>query len=136
MAIDIDSQTETPDHAAHPAIATPPPPGSRSRGSGLDRVTFGVTAVIALAFVAWGIVDATGLGTASTSALGWVEQNTGWLFVLLASGFVVYVIWLAAGRYGRIPLGADDEQPGAEEAAGRVLGRPDRCCGGRDAAGR
>ena len=45
------------------------------------------------------------------SALTWVEHNTGWLFVLLASGFVVYVMWLAAGRYGRIPLGADDEEP-------------------------
>jgi choline/carnitine/betaine transport len=111
VAIEVDSQAETTDHAAHPAIAPPPPPGSRSHGSGLDRITFGVTAVIALAFVAWGIASASSLGTASTSALGWVEQNTGWLFVLLASGFVVYVIWLAAGRYGRIPLGADDEQP-------------------------
>ncbi len=113
MAIEIDSPTENtnPEHAQHPAISAPPPPGSRSRGSGLDRVVFGVTAVIALAFVAWGFADATGLGTASTSALTWVETNTGWLFVLLASGFVVYVLWLAAGRFGRIPLGADDEQP-------------------------
>ncbi|MEV0289313.1 MULTISPECIES: BCCT family transporter [unclassified Kribbella] len=113
MAIDVDSPAENtnPDHAQHPAIAAPPPPGSRSRGSGLDRVVFGVTAVIALAFVAWGFADATGLGTASTSALTWVETNTGWLFVLLASAFVVYVLWLAAGRYGRIPLGRDDEEP-------------------------
>ncbi|WP_344116047.1 BCCT family transporter [Kribbella alba] len=115
MATDLDSQPTTtdraPDGQEHPALASPPPPGSRSRDSGLDRVVFGVTAVIALAFVAWGFADATGLGTASTSALGWVEHNTGWLFVLLASGFVVYVIWLAAGRYGRIPLGADDEEP-------------------------
>jgi choline/carnitine/betaine transport len=113
VAIDIDSPTANtnPDHAEHPAIAAPPPPGSRSRGSGLDRVVFGVTAVIALAFVAWGFADATGLGTASTSALTWVETNTGWLFVLLASAFVVYVLWLAGSRYGRIPLGADDEQP-------------------------
>ena len=113
MAIEIDSPAANtnPDHAEHPAIAAPPPPGSRSRGSGLDRIVFGVTAVIALAFVAWGFADATGLGTASTSALTWVETNTGWLFVLLASAFVVYVLWLAASKYGRIPLGADDEQP-------------------------
>ncbi|MGW1345577.1 BCCT family transporter [Kribbella sp. NPDC002412] len=113
MAIDVDSPAENtnPDHAQHPAIAAPPPPGSRSRGSGLDRVVFGVTAVIALAFVAWGFADAAGLGTASTSALTWVETNTGWLFVLLASAFVVYVLWLAAGRYGKIPLGRDDEEP-------------------------
>ncbi|MEU4389650.1 BCCT family transporter [Kribbella sp. NPDC023855] len=112
MAIDFDSQQANPDHASeHPALAAPPPPGSRSTGSGLDRIVFGVTAVIALAFVAWGFASATSLGTASTSALTWVETNTGWLFVLLASGFVFYVLWLAAGRYGRIPLGADDEEP-------------------------
>jgi len=112
VAIDFDSQQANPDHASeHPALAAPPPPGSRSTGTGLDRVVFGVTAVIALAFVAWGFASATSLGTASTSALTWVETNTGWLFVLLASGFVVYVLWLAAGRYGRIPLGADDEEP-------------------------
>jgi choline/carnitine/betaine transport len=112
VAIDLDSRQANPDHASeHPALAAPPPPGSRSTGSGLDRIVFGVTAVIALAFVAWGFASATSLGTASTSALGWVETNTGWLFVLLASGFVVFVLWLAASRYGRIPLGADDEQP-------------------------
>ncbi|GAA1515903.1 BCCT family transporter [Kribbella lupini] len=112
MAIDIEDQHQSSDHEnEHPALATPPPPGSRSRGSGLDRIVFGVTAAIALAFVAWGFADSGGLGTASDSALTWVEHNTGWLFVLLASGFVVFVIWLAAGRYGRIPLGADDEQP-------------------------
>jgi choline/carnitine/betaine transport len=112
VAIDIDGQHVSPDHEnEHPALATPPPPGSRSHGSGLDRVVFGVTAVIAVAFVVWGFADSGSLGTASDSALSWVETNTGWLFVLLASGFVVFVLWLAAGRYGRIPLGADDEQP-------------------------
>ncbi|WP_328323325.1 BCCT family transporter [Kribbella sp. NBC_00382] len=112
MAIDFDSRQATTDHAnEHPALAAPPPPGSRSAGSGLDRIVFSVTAVIALAFVAWGFANASSLGTASTSALTWVETNTGWLFVLLASGFVVFVLWLAAGRYGNIPLGADDEEP-------------------------
>jgi choline/carnitine/betaine transport len=112
VAIDIEDQHLSPDHEnEHPALATPPPPGSRSHGSGVDRVVFGVTAVIALAFVVWGFADSGSLGTASGSALTWVEHNTGWLFVLLASGFVVFVLWLAASRYGRIPLGADDEQP-------------------------
>ena len=38
-------------------------------------------------------------------------DNTGWLFVLTASGFVVFVLWLALGRFGSIPLGRDDEEP-------------------------
>ena len=38
-------------------------------------------------------------------------DNTGWVFVLTASGFVVFVLWLALSRYGKIPLGRDDEEP-------------------------
>ncbi|MCU1619286.1 MAG: choline/carnitine/betaine transporter, partial [Modestobacter sp.] len=72
---------------------------------------FGIAAVMAVAFVAWGFLAPSNLGSASGSALGWIETNLGWLFVLLASGFVVYVLWLAASRYGRIPLGRDDEAP-------------------------
>jgi choline/carnitine/betaine transport len=67
--------------------------------------------VLALAFVVWGFASPQGLGSASGTALAWVETNLGWLFVLLASAFVVFVIWLAAGKYGRIPLGRDDEAP-------------------------
>jgi hypothetical protein len=110
--------TTTPAHptaseassGAHPAVAQPPP-SPADRGGSLDRAVFGVSAVIALAFVAWGFASPQGLGSASGTALEWVETNLGWLFVLLASAFVVFVIWLAAGRYGRIPLGRDDEAP-------------------------
>src|SRR3954465_8169961 len=94
----------------HPAIAQPPAPGAEEKGS-LDRGVFTVSAVLALAFVAWGFLSPTGLGSASGSALTWIEANLGWLFVTLASAFVVYVLWLAASKYGRIPLGRDDEAP-------------------------
>ncbi|MFC7489125.1 MULTISPECIES: BCCT family transporter [unclassified Knoellia] len=77
----------------------------------LDTVVFGVTAVIAIGFVLWGFVSTETLGSASDSGLSWVVHNMGWLFSLVASGFVLFVIWLAAGKFGRIPLGRDDEQP-------------------------
>jgi choline/carnitine/betaine transport len=109
--------TTTPAHPrpsgsaeTHPAVAEPPP-SPADRGGSLDRVVFGVSAVVALAFVAWGFATPEGLGSASATALEWVETNLGWLFVLLASAFVVFVLWLAAGKYGRIPLGRDDERP-------------------------
>ncbi|MCC9206294.1 BCCT family transporter [Arthrobacter sp. zg-Y769] len=77
----------------------------------LDKVIFAVTGVLALAFIAWGFFGTESLSSASTTALDWVITNTGWFFVLLASFLVVYVIWLAVGRYGRIPLGQDGEEP-------------------------
>src|ERR687883_641573 len=94
----------------HPAIAQPPPCVA-DRHWAVDRVLFAVSAAMALGFVAWGFATPTGLGTVSSSILGWVTGNLGWMFVLLASAFVVYVIWLAAGKYGRIRLGRDDEEP-------------------------
>jgi choline/carnitine/betaine transport len=94
----------------HPALAPPPTLRARRHG-GLDTMVFGISAALALAFVAWGFVSPSGLGSTSGSALTWVEANLGWLFVLLASVFVVFVIWLAASRYGNIPLGRDGEEP-------------------------
>jgi choline/carnitine/betaine transport len=94
----------------HPALAEAPAPVADERAS-LDRGVFAVSAVLALAFVAWGFLSPGGLGSASGSALTWIEQNLGWLFVTLASAFVVFVLWLAASQYGRIPLGRDDEAP-------------------------
>nr|WP_245613800.1 BCCT family transporter [Knoellia sinensis] len=77
----------------------------------LDTIVFGVTAVIAIGFVLWGFLSTETLGSASSAGLAWVVHNMGWLFSLVASGFVVFVIWLAAGKFGRIPLGRDDEEP-------------------------
>ncbi len=105
------ASADGPDDAgAHPAIAQPPPVAAE-RGGHLDRVVFGVAAVVALAFVAWGFVSPAHLGDTSGSVLAWVMGNLGWLFVLLASFFVLYIVWLATSRYGRIPLGRDDEAP-------------------------
>lgn len=77
----------------------------------VDKAIFGIASVIALGFVVWGFVGTESLTDASSEALSWTMTNTGWLFVLLASLFVVFVIWLAASRYGNITLGADDEKP-------------------------
>jgi choline/carnitine/betaine transport len=101
---------DVPASGAHPAIAEPPLCVADRHGA-VDRVLFAVAAVMALGFVAWGFYSPSGLGSVSGSVLGWITANLGWLFVLLATAFVVYVIWLAAGRYGRIPLGRDGEQP-------------------------
>ena len=47
----------------------------------------------------------------SGSALTWTMENTGWLFVVTSSAFVIFVLWLAVSRFGAIPLGRDDEKP-------------------------
>ncbi|WP_135453247.1 BCCT family transporter [Mycobacterium sp. DL99] len=95
----------------HPALDVPVEQKAYTRRAGVDWVVFGVTAAIALAFLVWGFVSTDSLAAASSNALSWVMADVGWLFVLTASGFVVFVIWLAMSRYGNIPLGRDDDEP-------------------------
>lgn len=105
---DPESPREYP-HVGHPALE--PRVLRRDQKFGLDTIVFGVTAVLSLAFVAWGVISTSSLSDASASGLDWVVVNTGWLYALAATGFVVFVIWLAASHYGTIPLGQDGEEP-------------------------
>jgi choline/carnitine/betaine transport len=95
----------------HPALDIPVDDEARTVHRGLDGVVFGVTAAIAVAFLLWGFVSTASLAEVSGDGLVWTMANAGWLFVLTASAFVVFVIWLALGKYGHIPLGRDDEKP-------------------------
>ena len=99
-----------PAPVTHPALEPVVTPQHDEPGR-LDKIVFGVTAVLAIAFVVWGMVSTASLADASASGLDWVVTNTGWLFALSATGFVFFVVWLAAGKYGSIPLGRDDEGP-------------------------
>ncbi|MFF4607195.1 BCCT family transporter [Streptomyces sp. NPDC001339] len=74
-------------------------------------MVFGVTALLTLAFIGWGATSTTSLKNASTAMLNWVMDNGGWAFVLASSGFVIFAIWLAVGKYGRITLGKEGEPP-------------------------
>ncbi|MER7078327.1 BCCT family transporter [Saccharopolyspora kobensis] len=76
-----------------------------------DLLVFGVTAVITLVFVGWGVISTESLAVVSNSLLSWLVTNIGWGFVLASTGFVVFALWLAFSRYGAIPLGKDDEAP-------------------------
>ncbi|CAL9623222.1 Glycine betaine transporter BetP [Streptomyces sp. enrichment culture] len=76
-----------------------------------DPLVFGVTAVLTLSFVVWGAVATDTLQSVSDTLLDGLMHNGGWAFVLAASGFVVFALWLAISRYGRIQLGQEHEKP-------------------------
>ncbi|MFR9807024.1 BCCT family transporter [Pseudonocardia sp. RS010] len=85
--------------------------GSAERRHPTDRVVFGVAAVLVVAFIVWGIAATDNLSTVSGAVLSGIMNSGGWFFILAASGFVVFALWLAISRYGRIPLGYDGEAP-------------------------
>ncbi|MFE0694062.1 BCCT family transporter [Streptomyces sp. NPDC058869] len=88
----------------------PPEPVS-TRTPTTDRVVFGITAVLTVAFVIWGATATSSLETVSGDLLEGLIHNGGWAFMLAASGFVIFALWLAVSRYGKITLGQENEGP-------------------------
>jgi choline/carnitine/betaine transport len=77
----------------------------------IDKWVFGISAALVLVFIAWGMLATDTLSAVAKAVLGGVVDAGGWAFVLAASGFVVFALWLAFSRYGKIPLGRDGEAP-------------------------
>jgi choline/carnitine/betaine transport len=76
-----------------------------------DKIVFGVAAALVIALLAWGLISSGTLSSVASTVLSGVISGVGWAFVLAASSFVVFAIWLAVSKYGRIPLGRDGERP-------------------------
>jgi choline/carnitine/betaine transport len=87
------------------------PPHREGSDLSLDKVTFGVAAALAVAFLVWGVVDSEGMGTTTGDLLGWLETTFGWLFILVSASFLLFSAYLAVTRYGNIKLGPDDSEP-------------------------
>lgn len=83
----------------------------RYLSSGTDYWVFGIAGILTLAFIAWGFISPEGLGDTASKALDWVITNTGWIFVIAATVFTIFVLVVAARNFGRIPLGKDGEKP-------------------------
>ena len=94
------------EHLKHPTTALKP-----FKREGLYRVVFFAAGILAVAFVVWGFVSPDSLGAVAGTLLTGVMDNFGWLFVIAATVFTIFVIVVAVSKFGRIPLGKDDEKP-------------------------
>ena len=102
--------TDLPDQGSETADASVGG-GLKRVGVRTDRVVFSAAAAAVSAIVVWGLVAPDNLDTTTGKALDWLVTDMGWLFVLSASGFVLFSLWLAFSKFGQIPLGKDGEQP-------------------------
>jgi choline/carnitine/betaine transport len=82
---------------------------ARTGWATVDKTVFGVSAGIILVVCLLGVLFTEAVGDAAAAALGWVTSNLGWLFILGASGFVIFALVLAFGRYGSIPLSREGQ---------------------------
>src|SRR5215207_1737435 len=72
---------------------------------------FWVTIAITLAFVLWGVLSLQSFTDVLGAVVGFITRNLGWAYMLITSFFLVFVIFLACSRYGKIKLGGPDDKP-------------------------
>lgn len=102
--------TEVEPHRDTGSSGSSPDPAAGHRPR-TDWTIFGVAAAIALVFLAWGLFSGVTLSATVGALLDGLMRGGGWGFILAATGFVAFALWLAFSRFGKIRLGTDAEQP-------------------------
>lgn len=67
--------------------------------------------ILVLATVIWGLAFTESFNDFASTAFGWIIDNFGWAFMLFTTVFVVFVITIAASKFGAIKLGSINEEP-------------------------
>ncbi|MTJ04046.1 MAG: BCCT family transporter [Sediminimonas qiaohouensis] len=72
---------------------------------------FRVSLLIVAGFVVAAAIVPGAVQTAAQAILHATAANVGWMYLLVTTGFVVFVLYLGVSRAGNIRLGPDDEPP-------------------------
>ncbi len=76
-----------------------------------NPVVFATSVAVIGIFLVVGVVATPTLGRVFEGLQSGIAANLDWYYVLIVSGFLVFVVWLGASRFGRLRLGGSDEVP-------------------------
>ena len=74
-------------------------------------IVFYVTVGISLVFVLAGVLLTKPFNKALATTVGWIIESLGWFYLLVTAFFLVFVLFLAFSKYGKLRLGGPDEKP-------------------------
>ena len=72
---------------------------------------FFVTVGISLALVLWGVFFSQGLLSVAAATFQFVVRDLSWFYLIPTNLFLIFVVYVAFSRYGKIKLGKEDEEP-------------------------
>ncbi|WP_285803881.1 BCCT family transporter [Alkalicoccobacillus plakortidis] len=72
---------------------------------------FMISIIIAIAFILWGVLLPNNLDSVTSTVQGFLTGQLGWFYLLAATFFVGFSIYLIFSPYGKIKLGKPDEKP-------------------------
>ncbi|MGB3632465.1 MAG: BCCT family transporter, partial [Rubrobacteraceae bacterium] len=81
---------------------------SRTR---INPVVFYGSSAAILAIALWAIISPDGAASALGVLVGAISNWFGWFYILIATVFLVFILFLALSRYGKIKLGPEHSEP-------------------------
>ena len=75
------------------------------------REVFIISLVVVFAIVLWGITMPESFGNVANNIFNYLTSNFGWFYLITMTLFVIFCVWAALSRYGKIKLGKPDEKP-------------------------
>ncbi|GAA0494584.1 glycine betaine transporter OpuD [Salinibacillus aidingensis] len=77
---------------------------------------FYISLVVSLLFIVWGVLPNDWVGdwslqNVTSNIQGFLVDKFGWFYLLSATAFLIFAIFLIASKYGNIVLGKDSDKP-------------------------
>ncbi|WP_083264516.1 BCCT family transporter [Pseudohongiella acticola] len=101
------TDSERSDPIKRPLTQTLPLPFANK----INPPVFITVAVLVLLLVFFSAVYTDLASSLSGLLYTWINTKAGWFYMLVVTGFLVFVVWLALSRFGSIKLGPDDSAP-------------------------
>ena len=76
-----------------------------------DNTVYILSLAVMVILVGFGLVAPEQFGSAASKAFSFLLKYLGWWYMLSMTAFVVFCLFLAAGRYGKLKLGKPADQP-------------------------
>jgi choline/glycine/proline betaine transport protein len=76
-----------------------------------NRAVFVGSSALILAISIWAIITPSGAEQTIGTVVGWISHGFGWYYFLVATVFVVFVLFIAFSRYGTVNLGPQSATP-------------------------
>src|SRR4028119_415223 len=77
----------------------------------INPVVFYGSSVCIIAIALWAMISPEGAAQTIGVLVGWISEWFGWFYILIATAFLAFVVFLALSRYGKIKLGPEHSEP-------------------------
>jgi choline/glycine/proline betaine transport protein len=77
----------------------------------IHPVVFPISAGVIVLFVLYGAIIPVSAQEQLETVRNWITANTGWFFIASIAFFILFLLYMVIGRFGKVKLGPDDSEP-------------------------